>query len=210
MPTGSPGWAVVPARERPYDDPLPAQPKHRVVEPCHAVSSEGAARSLPACIGGGWPAQLRCRLAQARGWRRVRVSGCGSASGNAADRRHGADFPVLRHVEFRGEAVAVERTKLAHVQTEGRGLKGHGRYGLPEVIQRELRIVPVGVLDVAMRQVGDQQRSGWCPGLIYRQLVANPRPKAIKPPGLTGPRSRPGSLAPPPEDRPWRAAESLD
>jgi len=48
------------------------------------------------------------------------------------------------------------------------------------------------------------------PPLTYRQLVANPRPKAIKPPGLTGPRSRPGSLAPPPEDRPWRAAESLD
>jgi len=40
--------------------------------------------------------------------------------------------------------------------------------------------------------------------------VANPRPKAIKPPGLAGPRSRPSSLAQPPQDRPWRAAERLD
>jgi len=31
----------------------------------------------------------------------------------------------------------------------------------------------------------------------------------IKPPGVKGPRSRPGSLAQPPEDRPWRATQSL-
>jgi len=54
------------------------------------------------------------------------------------------------------------------------------------------------------------QYAAGAPPLTYRQLVANPRPKAIKPPGLTGPRSRPGSLAQPPEDRPWRAAASLD
>ena len=46
--------------------------------------------------------------------------------------------------------------------------------------------------------------------LTYRQLVANPQPKAIKPPGVKGPRSRPGSLAQPPEDRPWRATQSLE
>jgi len=46
--------------------------------------------------------------------------------------------------------------------------------------------------------------------LTYRQLVANPQPKAIKPPGVKGWRSRPGSLAQPPEDRPWRAAQSLE
>jgi len=54
------------------------------------------------------------------------------------------------------------------------------------------------------------QYAAGAPPLTYRQLVANPRPKAIKPPGLAGPRSRPGSLAQPPEDRPWRAAERLD
>ena len=36
------------------------------------------------------------------------------------------------------------------------------------------------------------------------------QPKAIKPPGVKGPRSHPGSLAQPPEDRPWRAAQSLE
>jgi len=46
--------------------------------------------------------------------------------------------------------------------------------------------------------------------LTYRQLVANPRPKGLKPPGLTGPRSRPNSLAQPPQDRPWRSAKRLD
>ena len=48
------------------------------------------------------------------------------------------------------------------------------------------------------------------PPLTCRQLVADPRPKAIKPVGVKGPRSRPGSLAQPPEDRPWRAADSLE
>jgi transposase-like protein len=46
--------------------------------------------------------------------------------------------------------------------------------------------------------------------LTYRQLVANPQPKATKPPGVKGPRSRPGSLAQPPEDRPWRTTHSLE
>lgn len=45
--------------------------------------------------------------------------------------------------------------------------------------------------------------------LTYRQLVANPRRKAVKPGGLQGPRSRPGTLALPPQDRPWRAAPDL-
>ena len=46
--------------------------------------------------------------------------------------------------------------------------------------------------------------------LTYRELVANPQPKAIKPPGVKGPRSRPGNLAQPPQDRPWRATHSLE
>jgi hypothetical protein len=54
------------------------------------------------------------------------------------------------------------------------------------------------------------QYAAGAPPLTYRQLVANPQPKAIKPPGLKGPRSRPGSLAQPPEDRPWRASASLE
>jgi len=44
--------------------------------------------------------------------------------------------------------------------------------------------------------------------LTYQQLVADPRPKLIKPTGLKGPRSRPGSLAQPPQGRPWRAAQA--
>jgi transposase-like protein len=38
--------------------------------------------------------------------------------------------------------------------------------------------------------------------LTYRQLVANPQPQTIKPPGVKEPRSRPRSLVQPPEDRP--------
>ena len=48
------------------------------------------------------------------------------------------------------------------------------------------------------------------PPLTYRQLVANPQPKAIKPPGVRGPRSKPGSLDQPSQDRPWRATQSLE
>ncbi len=55
-----------------------------------------------------------------------------------------------------------------------------------------------------------QQYAAAAPPLTYRQLVANPQPKAIKPSGVKGPRSRPSSLAQPPEDRPWRAAASLE
>jgi transposase-like protein len=54
------------------------------------------------------------------------------------------------------------------------------------------------------------QNAAGAPPRTYRQLVANPSPKAIKPPGVKGPRSRPGSLAQPPEDRPWRSATSLE
>lgn len=54
------------------------------------------------------------------------------------------------------------------------------------------------------------QYAAGAPPLTYRQLMANPKPKAGKPPGVKGPRSRPGSLAKPPEDRPWRATTRLD
>jgi len=54
------------------------------------------------------------------------------------------------------------------------------------------------------------QYAAAAPSMTYRQLVANPQPKAIKPSGVKGPGSRPSSLAQPPEDRPWRAAASLE
>ncbi|MGH3264085.1 MAG: IS1595 family transposase, partial [Trebonia sp.] len=54
------------------------------------------------------------------------------------------------------------------------------------------------------------QYAAGAPPLTYRELVSNPRPKAVKPPGLSGPRSQPGSLARTPEDRPWRATQSLE
>jgi len=44
----------------------------------------------------------------------------------------------------------------------------------------------------------------------YKQPVANPSPKAVKPPGVHGSRSPPARLAQPPQDRPWRAATNLD
>lgn len=46
--------------------------------------------------------------------------------------------------------------------------------------------------------------------LTYRQMVVNPRPKAVSPAGVLGPRSQPGSLDQPPIDRPWRATTSLE
>jgi hypothetical protein len=46
--------------------------------------------------------------------------------------------------------------------------------------------------------------------LTYRQMVANPQPKAVTPTGVLGARSRPGTLALPPEDRPWRATTDLE
>jgi len=46
--------------------------------------------------------------------------------------------------------------------------------------------------------------------LTYRQMVANPQPKAVTPTGVRGARSRPGTLALPPQDRPWRATTDLE
>jgi len=46
--------------------------------------------------------------------------------------------------------------------------------------------------------------------LTYRKIVATSRPKAVKPAGVKGPRSKLGTLVLPPEDRPWRAARSLE
>ncbi|WP_409350012.1 IS1595 family transposase [Rathayibacter soli] len=54
------------------------------------------------------------------------------------------------------------------------------------------------------------QYAAAAPPLTYRQLVADPQPKAVKPTGVNGPRSRPASLAQPPQDRPWRATTSLE
>lgn len=54
------------------------------------------------------------------------------------------------------------------------------------------------------------QYAAGAPPLTYRELVANPAPNASKPPGAKGPRSRPGSLAQPPADRPWRGVVSLE
>src|SRR5664280_622412 len=48
------------------------------------------------------------------------------------------------------------------------------------------------------------------PPLTYREMVASPRPKAVKPAGVHGVRSQPSSLVQPPADRPWRAATTLE
>lgn len=44
--------------------------------------------------------------------------------------------------------------------------------------------------------------------VTYRDLVRVPRAKAVRPPGVAGPRSRPGSLEIEPQSRPWRARRS--
>jgi hypothetical protein len=44
------------------------------------------------------------------------------------------------------------------------GLQGHVGDGLAEVVERELRVLPFGTLDVAVRQVGDQQAGTRRPG----------------------------------------------
>jgi len=61
-----------------------------------------------------------------------------------------------------------------------------------------------GVALRGVRQAGLPDRGDDLPGM------ASPSPKAVKPPGVHGPRSRPASLAQPPQDRPWRAATSLN
>ncbi len=54
------------------------------------------------------------------------------------------------------------------------------------------------------------QYAAGAPPLTYRQLVANPQPKATKPDGVLGPRSQPETLSLPPPDRPWRTTTELD
>jgi transposase-like protein len=54
------------------------------------------------------------------------------------------------------------------------------------------------------------QLSVAAPPLTYRDLVLDSKPKRVRPAGVLGPRSRPGTLALPPAGRPWRAAASLE
>ena len=54
------------------------------------------------------------------------------------------------------------------------------------------------------------QYAAGAPPLTYRQMVANPQPKATKPDGVLGPRSQPETLALPPQNRLWRATTELD
>jgi CRP/FNR family transcriptional regulator, cyclic AMP receptor protein len=76
----------------------------------------------------------------------------------APDRRHRGHLPVRGDTELRGNAGTVERPELPDVQVEGPRLHREVRDRLPEVVQRELRVLPVGVLDVAVAQVRHQQR----------------------------------------------------
>ena len=48
------------------------------------------------------------------------------------------------------------------------------------------------------------------PPVTYRELVVNSKPKGARPAGVLGPRGRPGTLALPPADKPWRQTQSLD
>ena len=48
------------------------------------------------------------------------------------------------------------------------------------------------------------------PPLAYRELVVNSKPKKVRPAGVLGPPGRPGTLALPPADKPWRHTQSLD
>ena len=48
------------------------------------------------------------------------------------------------------------------------------------------------------------------PPVTYRELVVNSKPKGVRPAGVLGPRGRPGTLALPPADKPWRQTQSLD
>lgn len=72
---------------------------------------------------------------------------------------------------------------------------------------RPHREVLTGRVEVNYRLL--QYAAGAAP-LTYRKMVANSPPKAVKPPGVTGERSKPGTLTRPPEDRPWRATHTLE
>ncbi len=54
------------------------------------------------------------------------------------------------------------------------------------------------------------QLSAGAPPLTYRDLVYDSQPKQVKPAGVLGARSKPGTLALPPADRPWRSATSFE
>ncbi|MDN5825519.1 MAG: IS1595 family transposase [Micrococcaceae bacterium] len=49
------------------------------------------------------------------------------------------------------------------------------------------------------------QRAVTSDPVTYQHLIRTPRSKNVPPPGVTGPRSQPGSLQPTPAGRPWRS-----
>ena len=54
------------------------------------------------------------------------------------------------------------------------------------------------------------QASVGAPPTTYRSLVVDSKPKKVSPTGRTGPKTLPGTLTRPPEDRPWRDAEASE
>lgn len=52
------------------------------------------------------------------------------------------------------------------------------------------------------------QRAILSPPVSYQELVRVPKPKAVSPAGVHGPRAKPGSLDLGPVDRPWRATDT--
>ena len=99
------------------------------------------------------PHQVVGRPALPRRRGRVGVRLGGARRPHAADRRHGRHLPVGGHSELGGHPGTVERPELPHVKIEGAGLHGQVRDRLTEVVERGLRVLPVGVLDEAVAEV---------------------------------------------------------
>ena len=71
---------------------------------------------------------------------------------------------MFGHGELGGHPVTVECPELTGGEPQRLGLQGHVGDGLAEVVERELRVLPVGALHVAVCQIGDQQAGARRPG----------------------------------------------
>jgi hypothetical protein len=83
--------------------------------------------------------------------------------GGATERGHRRQLPVWGYLEGRLERLPIEGSELTREEAERLSLEGHVRHRLTQVVERELRELPVGGLDETMREIRHQKAGVRCP-----------------------------------------------
>jgi len=88
---------------------------------------------------------------------RLAALAVGAGLSRTTERGHRRQLPMRRYLEGCLERLPIEGPELTREEAERLSLEGHVRNRLTEVVERELRVLPVGGFDKSMREIRYQQ-----------------------------------------------------